>query len=182
MYVVIRQLLLLRDEFRIPKLTFHSDLLHSTLEKNPIFYAKTLRSSHRARPTNSKKCAERQWAPPPVFMTLILSRVLTRLLCRLATNAPRRRPITARCTTVGLLPLLREEFRLLKLILHSELRRRAALRRALPCPSSFTIKCPCSLRTTCYVEVDSFIIIFVLRINVSSTVAYVSIRVCCAVI
>jgi len=32
--------------------------------------------------------------------------------------------------------LLREEFRLLKLILHSELRRRAALRRALPCPSS----------------------------------------------
>jgi len=32
--------------------------------------------------------------------------------------------------------LLREEFRLLKLILHSELRRRAASRRALPCPSS----------------------------------------------
>ena len=25
-----------------------------------------------------------------------------------ATNAPRRRPITARCTAVGLLPLLRE--------------------------------------------------------------------------
>jgi len=32
--------------------------------------------------------------------------------------------------------LLREEFRLFKLILHSELRRRAASRRALPCPSS----------------------------------------------
>ena len=38
---------------------------------------------------------------------------------------------------VRLLPLLpREEFRQLKLILHSELRRRAASRRALPCPSS----------------------------------------------
>ena len=36
-YVVIRQLLLLRVEFRIPKLTFHSDLLHSTLEKIPLF-------------------------------------------------------------------------------------------------------------------------------------------------
>jgi len=32
--------------------------------------------------------------------------------------------------------LLREEFGLLKLILHSKLRRRAASRRALPCPSS----------------------------------------------
>ena len=41
-----------------------------------------------------------------------------------------------RCA-VGLLPLLREEFQLLKLILHSELRGRAASRRALPCPSSF---------------------------------------------
>ena len=51
-------------------------------------------------------------------------------------SAPRRRPITASCTAVGLLPLLREEFRLFKLILHSELRRRAASRRALPCPSS----------------------------------------------
>ena len=40
MYVVIRQLLLLRDEFRIPKLTFHSDLLHSTLEKIPLFTPK----------------------------------------------------------------------------------------------------------------------------------------------
>ena len=77
-----------------------------------------------------------QWAPPPVFITLILSRLLTRLLCRLATNAPRRRPITPRCTAIGLLPSLREEVRLLKLILHSELRRRAASRRALPCPSS----------------------------------------------
>ena len=37
---------------------------------------------------------------------------------------------------LGVLPLLREEFGLLKLILHSELRRRAASRRALPCPSS----------------------------------------------
>jgi len=53
-----------------------------------------------------------------------------------ATNAPRRRPITVRCTAVGLLPLLREQFRLLQLILHLELRRRAASRRALPCPSS----------------------------------------------
>ena len=35
MYVVIRQLLLLRDEFRIPKLT-----LHSTLEKIPLFTPK----------------------------------------------------------------------------------------------------------------------------------------------
>ena len=33
--------------------------------------------------------------------------------------------------------LLREEFRLLKLIFHSELRRREASRRALPCQSSF---------------------------------------------
>jgi len=36
------------------------------------------------------------------------------------------------------LSLLREEFRQLKLILHSELRRRAASCRAFPCPSSFT--------------------------------------------
>ena len=34
------------------------------------------------------------------------------------------------------LPFIWEEFRLSKLILHSELRRRAASRRALPCPSS----------------------------------------------
>ena len=40
MYVVIRHLLLLRDKFRIPKLTFHSDLLHSTLEKIPLFTPK----------------------------------------------------------------------------------------------------------------------------------------------
>ena len=45
-----------------------------------------------------------------------------------------------RCA-VGLLPLPREEFRLLKLILHSELRRRAASRRALPCPSSYLLIC-----------------------------------------
>ena len=63
-YVVIRQLLLLRFEFRIPKLTFHSDLLHSSLEKNPAFHAKTLRSGHRALHTNSKKCAERRGARP----------------------------------------------------------------------------------------------------------------------
>ena len=37
---------------------------------------------------------------------------------------------------VGLLPLPGEEFRQLKLILHSELRQRAVSRRALPCPSS----------------------------------------------
>jgi len=36
-----------------------------------------------------------------------------------------------------LLALLREEFRISKLTLHSDLRRRAASRRALPCPSSF---------------------------------------------
>jgi len=35
-----------------------------------------------------------------------------------------------------LLALLREEYRISKLTLHSDLRRRAALRRALPCPSS----------------------------------------------
>ena len=42
---------------------------------------------------------------------------------------------------VGLLPLQREEFRQLKLILHSELRRRAASHRDLPCPSSFDYFC-----------------------------------------
>jgi len=44
-------------------------------------------------------------------------------------------PANHRCA-VGVLPLLREEFGLLKLILHSKLRCRAASRRALPCPSS----------------------------------------------
>jgi len=43
-----------------------------------------------------------------------------------------------RCRPI--LPLPREKFRQLNLILHSELRRRAASRRALPCPSSF-IRC-----------------------------------------
>ena len=43
----------------------------------------------------------------------------------------------------GLLPLPREEFRQFKLILHSELRRRAASRRALPFPSSFSFFCVC---------------------------------------
>jgi len=47
-------------------------------------------------------------------------------------------PANHRCA-VGLMQLLREEFRLLKLILHSELRPRAASRRALPCPSSCII-------------------------------------------
>ena len=47
-------------------------------------------------------------------------------------------PANYRCA-VGLLPLLQEEFRLLKLILHSELRRRAASRRALHCPSSLCV-------------------------------------------
>jgi len=41
--------------------------------------------------------------------------------------------------------LPREEFRQLKLILHSELRRRAASRRALPCPSSSHLFFICSL-------------------------------------
>ena len=50
-----------------------------------------------------------------------------------ATNVTRCRPITA---AHGVLPLLLEEFGLLKLILHAKLRRRAASRRALPCPSS----------------------------------------------
>ena len=56
-----------------------------------------------------------------------------------------RRPITYRCTVlryfgvIRQLPLLiREEFRLPKLILHSDLRRRAASRRALPSTSSFS--------------------------------------------
>ena len=40
-------------------------------------------------------------------------------------------PANQRCA-VGLLPLLREELRLLKLILHSELRRRAASHRVCP--------------------------------------------------
>ena len=30
----------LQDEFRIPKLTFHSDLLHATLERIPLFTPK----------------------------------------------------------------------------------------------------------------------------------------------
>ena len=45
-------------------------------------------------------------------------------------------PVNHRCA-VGLLPLPRDEFRQLKLILQAELRRRAASRRDLPCPSSF---------------------------------------------
>ena len=48
-------------------------------------------------------------------------------------------PANHRCA-VGLQPFPREEFRQLKLILHSELRRRAASRRALPYPSSFIFR------------------------------------------
>ena len=40
-----------------------------------------------------------------------------------------------------LLALLRVEFRISKFTLHSDLRRRAALRLALPCPSSFKFYC-----------------------------------------
>ena len=50
-------------------------------------------------------------------------------------------PANHRCA-VCLLPLQREEFRLprgLKLILHSDLRRRAASRLVLPCPSSLNL-------------------------------------------
>jgi len=39
----------------------------------------------------------------------------------------------------GLLALPREEFRISKVTLHSDLRRRAASRLALPCPSSFFV-------------------------------------------
>jgi len=64
--------------------------------------------------------------------------------------------------------LLREEFRLLKLILQSELRRRAASRRALPCPSSFLTFFPeqlgifspnfmCLLHVPIYTRIQSFI-------------------------
>ena len=49
-------------------------------------------------------------------------------------------PANHRCA-VGVLPLLQEEFGLLKLILHSKLWRRAASRRALPCPSSLYSLC-----------------------------------------
>ena len=43
-----------------------------------------------------------------------------------------------RCAVGLLTAIAAREFRRLKLILHSELRRRAALCRALPCPSSWT--------------------------------------------
>jgi len=42
-------------------------------------------------------------------------------------------------TVIHLLPLLREEFRLPKLTFHSDLRRRAASRRALPRTSSLCL-------------------------------------------
>ena len=67
-------------------------------------------------------------------------RELTALL-HWSLHRPLRRPIAAALYLVffGLirqLPLLREEFRLSKFTLHSDLRRRAASRLALPCPSS----------------------------------------------
>ena len=134
MYVVIRQLLLLRDELRIPKLTFHSDLLHSTLEKIPLFTPKLcgLDIGPGAQIARSVRSAAAPARPMGAAACVYNAHNIIE-----SPSAPRRRPITARCTAVGLLPLLREEFRLFKLILHSELRRRAASRRALPCPSSF---------------------------------------------
>ena len=65
-----------------------------------------------------------------------------------------RRPIAAALHLVlfGLirqLSLLREEFRPLKLVLHSELRRRAASRRALPCPSSYALLSVTTQFTSC---------------------------------
>jgi len=70
---------------------------------------------------------------PLVAMSVGLSAAVIGWQRGAATNVTRCRPITA---AHGVLPLLREEFGLLKLILHSKLRRRAASRRALPCPSS----------------------------------------------
>jgi len=134
-YVVIRQLLLLRDELRIPKLTFHSDLLHSTLEKIPIFTPKLCGLDIGPRPQIARSV--RSAAAPALPMGAAACVYNAHIESH---SAPRRRPITVRCTAVCLLPLLREEFRLLKLILHPELRRRAASRRALPCPSSIIIK------------------------------------------
>jgi len=51
--------------------------------------------------------------------------------------------------------LLREEFRLLKLILHAELRRRAASRRALPCPSSFIYTASQETRHQTFVHISA---------------------------
>ena len=135
-YVVIRQLILLRDEFRIPKLTFHSDLLHSTLEKIPLFTPKLCGLEIGPRPQIARSVRSAAAPARPLGAAACVYNAHIE-----SPSAPRRRPITARCTTVGLLPLLREEFRLFKLILHSELRRRAASRRALPCQSSFLEKC-----------------------------------------
>ena len=67
--------------------------------------------------------------------------------------APRCQPITA----VGLLPLPREEFRQLRLILHSELRRRAASRRALPCPSSIKFNHRPSNSAVCSLSIRSLL-------------------------
>jgi len=65
----------------------------------------------------------------PTAQRLLAAGAAHRSLRRAASQSPFR-------SAVGLLPLPREEFRLPKLILHSELRCRAASRRALPCPSS----------------------------------------------
>ena len=118
--IVIHQLLLLRDEFRIPKLTLHSDLLHSTLEKIPLFtpklcpldigpgpqIARSVRSAAApARPMGAAACVYNAHIESPSDTP---SLPVTGRRRGGATNAPRRRPITARCTAVGLLPLLRE--------------------------------------------------------------------------
>ena len=117
---VIRQLLLLRDEFRIPKLAFHSDLLDSTLEKIPLFtpklcgldigpgpqIARSVRSAAApARPMGAAACVYNAHIASPSDTP---SLPVTGRRRGAATNAPRRRPITARCTALGLLPLLRE--------------------------------------------------------------------------
>ena len=68
MYVVIRQLLLLRDEFRIPKLTYHSDLLHSTLEKIPLFTPKLCGLDIGPGPQIARSV--RSAAPPAIHRSL----------------------------------------------------------------------------------------------------------------
>ena len=60
-------------------------------------------------------------------------------LLRSVSHWSQRRAASQSPLRLGLLPLPREEFRQLKLILHSELRRRAASRWALPCPSSLKL-------------------------------------------
>ena len=120
MYVVIRQLLLLRDEFRIPKLTFHSDLLHSTLENIELFtpklcdldigpgpqIARSVRiAAAPARPMGAEACVYNAHIESPSDTPSLPETGRRR---GAATNAPHRRPITVRCTAVGLLPLMPE--------------------------------------------------------------------------